>query len=111
MEHRRPAAYAQEMNGDGNEAGTAEDPGEAATVPLDLLLTAAATGMLRRLNPAAAGLRLGAGPAAQPGRRVPAPGLARQPAATPHGPGLPGRGGERGGRGGRRRPGRGRRGT
>ncbi|HXP55935.1 MAG TPA: hypothetical protein VN847_13320, partial [Streptosporangiaceae bacterium] len=55
------------MNGDGNEAGTAEDPGEAATVPLDLLLTAAATGMLRRLNPGAAGLRLAAALAARPG--------------------------------------------
>src|SRR6201996_8806645 len=67
MEHRRPAAYAQEMNGDGNEAGTAEDPGEAATVPLDLLLTDAATGMLRRLNPGAAGLRLAAALVGRPG--------------------------------------------
>jgi polyhydroxyalkanoate synthase len=66
MEHRLLAAYAQLMNGDGNEAGTAEDLGEAATVPLDLLLTDAATGMLRRLNPGAAGLRLAAALAARP---------------------------------------------
>jgi polyhydroxyalkanoate synthase len=38
----------------------------AAAVPLDLLLTDAATGMLRRLNPGGSGLRLAAALAARP---------------------------------------------
>jgi polyhydroxyalkanoate synthase len=66
MEDRPLAIYAQLMKGDGNEAGFADDPTEAATVPLDLLLTDAATGMLRRLNPGGAGLRLAAALAARP---------------------------------------------
>jgi polyhydroxyalkanoate synthase subunit PhaC len=37
-----------------------------ATAPLDLLLTDAATGMLRRVNPGSSGLRLAAGLAARP---------------------------------------------
>ena len=43
---------------------------DAAAAPLDLLLTDAATGMLRRLNPGGSGLRLAAalaGPAWWPG--------------------------------------------
>jgi poly[(R)-3-hydroxyalkanoate] polymerase subunit PhaC len=39
---------------------------EAAAAPLDLLLTDAATGMLRRVNPGGAGLRLAAALAARP---------------------------------------------
>ncbi|MBV9794476.1 MAG: alpha/beta fold hydrolase [Actinobacteria bacterium] len=47
------------------------DPGrpagdDASTVPFDLLLTDAATGMLRRLNPGGSGLRLAAALAARP---------------------------------------------
>jgi polyhydroxyalkanoate synthase len=40
---------------------------DAATAPMDLLLTDAAIGMLRRLNPGGAGLRLAAGLAGRPG--------------------------------------------
>ncbi len=40
---------------------------DAAAAPLDLLLTDAATGMLRRVNPGGAGLRLAAALAARPG--------------------------------------------
>src|SRR5580658_1595410 len=39
---------------------------DAAAAPLDLLLTDAATGMLRRVNPGGSGLRLAAGLAARP---------------------------------------------
>src|SRR5438477_169720 len=39
---------------------------DAAAAPLDLLLTDAATGMLRRVNPGGAGLRLAAALAARP---------------------------------------------
>jgi polyhydroxyalkanoate synthase subunit PhaC len=40
---------------------------DAASAPLDLLLTDAATGMLRRLNPGGSGLRLAAALASRPG--------------------------------------------
>jgi polyhydroxyalkanoate synthase len=40
---------------------------EAAVAPLDLLLTDAATGMLRRMNPGGSGLRLAAALAGRPG--------------------------------------------
>jgi polyhydroxyalkanoate synthase len=40
---------------------------DAAAAPMDLLLTDAATGMLRRLNPGGSGLRLAAALAGQPG--------------------------------------------
>jgi polyhydroxyalkanoate synthase subunit PhaC len=40
---------------------------EAAAVPVDLLLTDAATGMLRRVNPGGSGLRLAAALAVRPG--------------------------------------------
>jgi len=39
---------------------------DAASAPLDLLLTAAATGMLRRINPGGSGLRLAAALATRP---------------------------------------------
>src|ERR1700730_16310327 len=39
---------------------------DAAAAPLDLLLTDAATGMLRRINPGGSGLRLAAALAARP---------------------------------------------
>src|ERR1700734_2053350 len=39
----------------------------AAAAPLDLLLTDAATGMLRRMNPGGSGLRLAAALASRPG--------------------------------------------
>jgi len=39
---------------------------DAAAAPLDLLLTDAATGMLRRVNPGGSGLRLAAALAARP---------------------------------------------
>jgi polyhydroxyalkanoate synthase len=39
---------------------------EAAAAPLDLLLTDAATGMLRRVNPGGSGLRLAAALTARP---------------------------------------------
>ncbi len=41
--------------------------GDAAVAPLDLLLTDAATGMLRRMNPGGSGLRLAAALAGRPG--------------------------------------------
>jgi polyhydroxyalkanoate synthase len=47
-------------------ADAAEAAAEAASLPLDLLLTDAATGMLRRLNPGSSGLRLAAALAARP---------------------------------------------
>ena len=39
---------------------------DAVAAPVDLLLTDAATGMLRRLNPGGSGLRLAAALAAKP---------------------------------------------
>src|ERR1700744_4676902 len=47
-------------------ADAAEAAAEAASLPLDLLLTDAATGMLRRLNPGSSGLRLAAALAVRP---------------------------------------------
>jgi poly[(R)-3-hydroxyalkanoate] polymerase subunit PhaC len=64
MESGRCAAYAQlVMSADTDPVSTAAD---AAAAPLDLLLTDAATGMLRRVNPGGAGLRLAAALAARP---------------------------------------------
>jgi polyhydroxyalkanoate synthase subunit PhaC len=57
---------------DSTRAAAAEGPGksdtaaEAAAVPVDLLLTDAATGMLRRVNPGGSGLRLAAALAVRP---------------------------------------------
>jgi len=51
------------MSDDTEPAGSAAD---AAAAPLDLLLSDAATGMLRRINPGGAGLRLAAALAARP---------------------------------------------
>ena len=51
----------------GAAAGAAADAAtDAATAPLDLLLTEAATGMLRRMNPGGSGLRLAAALARRP---------------------------------------------
>src|SRR5580698_7348533 len=52
------------MSADTDSMRSAAD--EAAAAPLDLLLTDAATGMLRRLNPGGSGLRLAAALAARP---------------------------------------------
>jgi polyhydroxyalkanoate synthase subunit PhaC len=49
-----------------NTDSTRSAPEDAATVPLDLLLADAATGMLRRMNPGGYGLRLAAALAAKP---------------------------------------------
>jgi polyhydroxyalkanoate synthase len=49
-----------------NTDSTRSAPEDAATVPLDLLLADAATGMLRRMNPGGSGLRLAAALAAKP---------------------------------------------
>jgi len=51
------------MSDDTEPAGSAAD---AAAAPLDLLLSDAATGMLRRINPGGSGLRLAAALAARP---------------------------------------------
>ena len=60
-----PAAYARLIMSADTDSTTpaAED---AAAAPLDLLLADAATGMLRRVNPGGAGLRLAAALAARP---------------------------------------------
>jgi polyhydroxyalkanoate synthase len=52
------------MSADTDSAGSAAD--NAAAAPLDLLLTDAATGMLRRVNPGRSGLRLAAALASRP---------------------------------------------
>jgi polyhydroxyalkanoate synthase len=52
------------MSADTDSTRSAAD--DAAAAPLDLLLTAAATGILRRLNPGGSGLRLAAALAARP---------------------------------------------
>ena len=64
MESGRGAAYARQvMSADTDPTSSAAD---AAAAPLDLLLADAATGMLRRVNPGGAGLRLAAALAARP---------------------------------------------
>ena len=65
MEERAPRAYARlimSADDDTTRSATAE----AAAAPLDLLLSDAATGMLRRINPGGSGLRLAAALAARP---------------------------------------------
>ncbi len=119
MEERAPRAYAQLiMSADTDPTRSAA--ADAVAAPLDLLLTDAATGMLRRVNPGGSGLRLAAALAARPrlvagrgrqlagragphrrgplaGAAVPAgppvrrPGMGGQPAAAPRDAGLPGR--------------------
>src|SRR5580693_8485864 len=66
MEEQAPAAYAQLVMSADNDT-TASAAAEAAAAPLDLLLTDAAIGMLRRVNPGGSGLRLAAALAGQPG--------------------------------------------
>ena len=132
----RAGAYARLiMSADTDSIRTAA--ADAAAAPLDLLLTDAATGMLRRVNPGGSGLRLAAALAAGPGW---SPGAAvscsaswaaspwgvrrcSRPGATAGSPTRDGRAtrccaarcrptwppsADRGGRGGRGRPGRGR---
>jgi poly[(R)-3-hydroxyalkanoate] polymerase subunit PhaC len=65
MEERAPAAYARLiMSTDAESTGPAA--ADAAAVPIDLLLSDAATGMLRRVNPGGSGLRLAAALAVRP---------------------------------------------
>ena len=65
MEDRAPPAYARLiMSADDDTTRSAA--AEAAAAPLDLLLSDAATGMLRRINPGGSGLRLAAALAARP---------------------------------------------
>ena len=66
MEERAPAAYARLVMSADNDS-TRSAAGDAAVAPLDLLLTDAATGMLRRMNPGGSGLRLAAALAGRPG--------------------------------------------
>ena len=66
MEERAPAAYARLVMSADNDS-TRSAAGDAAVAPLDLLLTDAATGMLRRVNPGGSGLRLAAALAGRPG--------------------------------------------
>ena len=66
MEERTPAAYARLVMSADNDS-TRSAAGDAAVAPLDLLLTDAATGMLRRMNPGGSGLRLAAALAGRPG--------------------------------------------
>src|SRR5580693_2557673 len=65
MEEQAPAAYAQLVMSADNDT-TASAAAEAAAAPLDLLLTDAAIGMLRRVNPGGSGLRLAAALAGRP---------------------------------------------
>src|SRR3984885_9111651 len=65
MEEQAPAAYAQLVMSADNDT-TASAAEEAAAAPLDLLLTDAAIGMLRRVNPGGSGLRLAAALAGRP---------------------------------------------
>jgi polyhydroxyalkanoate synthase subunit PhaC len=58
------APYARLVSDDADSTRSAAD---AAVAPLDLLLTDAATGMLRRMNPGGSGLRLAAALAGRPG--------------------------------------------
>ena len=65
MEERGPRGYARLiMSADDDTTRSAA--AEAAAAPLDLLLSDAATGMLRRMNPGGSGLRLAAALAARP---------------------------------------------
>ncbi len=64
MEEPAPADYAQLMSDDTDPTRPAA--ADAAAAPVDLLLTDAATGMLRRVNPGGSGLRLAAALAARP---------------------------------------------
>jgi polyhydroxyalkanoate synthase len=59
------APYARLVSADADSIRSAA--ADAAVAPLDLLLTDAATGMLRRMNPGGSGLRLAAALAARPG--------------------------------------------
>jgi len=61
----RPAAYARLIMSADTDS-TRPSAEDAAAAPLDLLLTDAATGMLRRVNPGGAGLRLAGALAARP---------------------------------------------
>ena len=63
MEEHAPADYAQLMSADTDPTRSAAAD---AVAPVDLLLTDAATGMLRRVNPGGSGLRLAAALAARP---------------------------------------------
>src|ERR1700733_12935083 len=65
MEEHAPAAYAQLVMSADNDT-TASAAAEAAAAPLDLLLTDAAIGALRRVNPGGSGLRLAAALAGRP---------------------------------------------
>ena len=65
MEEWRSPPYAQLIMSDDTDS-TRSAAAEAAAAPLDLLLTDAATGMLRRLNPGGSGLRLAAALAVRP---------------------------------------------
>ena len=65
MEEWRLPPYAQLIMSDDTDS-TRSAAAEAAAAPLDLLLTDAATGMLRRLNPGGSGLRLAAALAVRP---------------------------------------------
>ena len=64
MEEPAPRDYAQLMSADTDPPRSAA--ADAVAAPVDLLLTEAATGMLRRVNPGGAGLRLAAALAARP---------------------------------------------
>ena len=66
---KAPAPYARREDGDHGARKRARQvaaAADAAAAPLDLLLTDAAIGMLRRLNPGGSGLRLAAALAARP---------------------------------------------
>ena len=64
MEEPAPRDYAQLMSADTDPPRSAA--ADAVAAPVDLLLTDAATGMLRRVNPGGSGLRLAAALAARP---------------------------------------------
>jgi polyhydroxyalkanoate synthase len=64
MEERGPPGYAQLIMSD--DTDPTRSAADAAAAPLDLLLADAATGMLRRVNPGGAGLRLAAALAGRP---------------------------------------------
>ncbi len=64
MEESAPRDYAQLMSADTDPPRS--PAADAVAAPVDLLLTEAATGMLRRVNPGGAGLRLAAALAARP---------------------------------------------
>jgi polyhydroxyalkanoate synthase len=65
MEEIPPRIYAQLIMSDDTDT-TRSAAADAAAAPLDLLLTDAATGMLRRINPGGSGLRLAAALAVRP---------------------------------------------